>query len=177
GDSNDLRATVLEMPYKGDAASMFVLLPFKNIKGTSATPLDTMLQRLTKDSFSAIVKNLTQQKVILNFPKFKLEHKITGELTEALQRLGINDLFTGDADLSNYVPGGKLRGQKGIHKAMVEVNEEGSEAAAATGIILPFISPGFQSRPREFICDRPLLFFIYDNQTRNILFMGVYREP
>ncbi|KAK8739416.1 hypothetical protein OTU49_003622, partial [Cherax quadricarinatus] len=148
--------------------SMIVLLPYEN----SVASLDTMLQRLNEDTLSAVVQSLKREKVVLNIPKFKLEYKITDQLIEALQRLGINDLFTGDADLSNYVPGGKLRGQKGIHKAMVEVNEEGSEAAAATGIILPFIRPGFQPRPREFICDHPFLFFIYDNQTRNIPFMG-----
>ncbi|KAK8739415.1 hypothetical protein OTU49_003621 [Cherax quadricarinatus] len=179
GDSNDLRATVLEMPYKGDAASMFVLLPFKNIKGTSATPLDTMLQRLTKDSFSAIVKNLTQQKVILNFPKFKLEHKITGELTETLHRLGIKDLFTNASDLSNFDPAGRLFVSKGIHKAVVEVTEEGTAAAAATALIVEITSVfGLPPPPpRFFTCDHPFAFVITDKVTNNILFMGIFRDP
>nr|XP_053651165.1 leukocyte elastase inhibitor-like [Cherax quadricarinatus] len=184
GDSNDLQARVLEMPYKGDAASMFVLLPFKNAKGittsasTSATPLDTMLQRLNKDTFNAIVTNLRYEEVILNFPKFKLEHKITGELTETLQRLGIKDLFTSAANLSNYDPAGRLFVSKGIHKAVVEVTEEGTEAAAATALVAVQSSFVGQTKPpRLFTCDQPFLFVITDNVIKNILFMGIFRDP
>nr|XP_053631770.1 leukocyte elastase inhibitor-like [Cherax quadricarinatus] len=178
GDSEELRATVLEMPYKGDAASMFVLLPFKAAKGSVETPLDTMLQRLNVDTFNAVVNKLRINEVIVRIPKFKLEHIITDELTEALEHLGIKDLFSNDADLSNYDPEGKLKVSKAIHKAIVEVSEEGTEAAAATAFIgVSIVSIQEPPRPRVFICDRPFVFVIVDNVTNNILFMGIFRQP
>nr|XP_053654914.1 leukocyte elastase inhibitor-like [Cherax quadricarinatus] len=180
GDSAELQATVLEMPYKGDVASMFVLLPFKAAKGTNTgeTPLDTMLQRLNVDTFNDAINKLTLKEVIVKIPKFKLEHKIFNELKVALKQLGINDLFNDNANLSNYDPVRKLKVSKGIHKAVVEVSEEGTEAAAATALIIFHLSSiNRPPRPRVFTCDRPFVFVIVDNVINNILFMGVFRDP
>ncbi|XP_069179653.1 leukocyte elastase inhibitor-like [Procambarus clarkii] len=185
GVSSELGATVLEMPYKGKAASMLVLLPHNTpggaprrtstplaAPGNSATPLDAMLRRLSHDTLRHALTNLREEKVHLHFPRFKLEQAITEELKAALEALGIEDLFSSRSDLTNYVRGTSLSVNTVIHKAVVEVNEEGSEAAAATVISIER-GPG----PRVFRCDRPFVFFIRDNHTNAILFMGVYRKP
>ncbi|XP_069180225.1 leukocyte elastase inhibitor-like [Procambarus clarkii] len=96
----------------------------------------------------------------------------------AIERLGSTDLFTDGADLTVYDPSKIVKVGKTIHKAVVEVNEEGAEAAAATALIGAFITFGRPPPvPREFTCDRPFIFLIRDNHTNNILFIGVYRKP
>nr|XP_053637931.1 leukocyte elastase inhibitor A-like [Cherax quadricarinatus]UGZ35787.2 putative serine proteinase inhibitor [Cherax quadricarinatus] len=218
GDSVELEASVLEMPYKGEVVSMFVLLPHNTVsedaanKGTKTgndaarisggsavgggptigggtysnsgatynsdsatlTPLNAMIRRLSANTLLAAISNLRKQEVDLQFPKFKLEETLVDELPEALQREGIVDLFTPAANLSTFDPSGQLFVKKGIHKAVVEVNEEGSEAAAATALLVAF---SFAPRPRQFKCNQPFVFFIYDKQTNNILFLGVYSKP
>ncbi|KAG7157537.1 serine protease inhibitor 88Ea-like isoform X2 [Homarus americanus] len=171
GISSELGATVLELPYKREAASMFVLLP-DSADDNTTIPLDTMLTRLTPDSLRAALATLERQKIHINIPKFKMEKRIKEELKEALQRLGIRHIFSNSADMSIFDPSRQLRVRETIHKAAIEVNEEGSEAAAATPVLFDLKIGG-----RPFICNRPFLFFIHDNHTNNILFMGVYRQP
>ncbi|XP_069180011.1 leukocyte elastase inhibitor-like [Procambarus clarkii] len=173
GVSSELGATVLEMPYKGKAASMLVLLPHNTpggAPGKTSTPLDAMLRRLSQDTLHHALTNLKEVEVELYFPRFKLEQTITEELKAALGALGIEDLFSSRSDLTNYVRGTNLSVNTVIHKAVVEVNEEGSEAAAATVLLI-------EQDPLVFRCDRPFVFFIRDNHTNTILFMGVYRKP
>ncbi|XP_069179994.1 leukocyte elastase inhibitor-like [Procambarus clarkii] len=176
GVSSELGATVLKIPYKLMAGSMFVLLPDNtpgSDPGKTSTPLDAMLRRLSQDTLHHALTNLKEEKVDLHFPRFKLEQTITEELKAALEALGIEDLFSSRSDLTNYVRGTNLSVNTVIHKAVVEVNEEGSYAGA--DIIALFIDrgPGL----RVFRCDRPFVFVIRDNHTNTILFMGVYRKP
>ncbi|XP_042213893.1 leukocyte elastase inhibitor-like [Homarus americanus] len=172
GDSAELRATVLELPYKGKAASMFVVLPSSAADAT----IDDVLARLNANTLQTALANLRHSEVILSIPKFKLEETIKDELKKALQRLGITDLFSSTADMSNYDETRNLVLRQGIHKAMVEVNEEGAEAAAVTVFLTDRIISD-KSQFEVFTCDRPFLFFILDNNTINNLFMGVYRQP
>ncbi|XP_069170361.1 leukocyte elastase inhibitor-like [Procambarus clarkii] len=178
GDSSQLGATVLEMPYKGKAASMLVFLPYTTAGDDATTPLDAMLRRLSHNTFTDALTKLRTQKVVLKLPKFKFEQTIKEELKLAIERLGSTDLFTDGADLSVYDPSRRVKVGKTIHKAVVEVNEEGAEAAAATALIGAIsLSFGLPPVPREFTCDRPFIFLIRDNHTNNILFLGVYRKP
>lgn len=90
--------------------------------------------------------------------------------------MGINDLFTpGVADLTTFVPDSDLSLGRSIHKAFVEVSEEGTEAAAATAFISLRIARPVG--PEKFVCNHPFLFVIFDNLTKNILFMGAYKNP
>nr|XP_053637634.1 serpin B8-like [Cherax quadricarinatus] len=102
------------------------------------------------------------------------------DFSNSLKNLGINDLFNiSSANLTDFVVHEVLSVSKTIHKAFVEVSEEGTEAAAATGQI-GYTRFGF-GKPRnnflKFHCNRPFLFLIFDNQMKNVLFMGAYKHP
>lgn len=94
--------------------------------------------------------------------------------SQGLTSMGVGDLFSPvAADMSTFSPNERLFLNAGVHKAVIEVNEEGSEAAAATAF-----SFGRSARRKPtFVCNRPFLFFILDKTTSNVLFMGVFREP
>lgn len=110
--------------------------------------------------------------IIVNLPKFKLEEE--SSLEEVLTKMGMRSLFEATAaDLTGMSSGGGLYLSAVAHKAFVEVNEEGTEAAAATAGIANFC----MLREEYFIADHPFLFFIRHNPTNSILFLGRFRGP
>jgi len=124
-------------------------------------------QRITKPGFS-------EKEGTLVLPKFKLEYGV--ELNQALQALGMKTAFDLDkADFSGIAP--QLFISHARQKTFVEVKEEGTEAAAVTGIAVPLSSSMPPPNPFEMIVDRPFLFLIEDNQTGTLLFMGVMFDP
>lgn len=110
--------------------------------------------------------------VVVHLPKFKLEEDY--ELNEPLTKLGMTDVFcSGKADLSGMNGDGGLFLSTVAHKAFVEVNEEGTEAAAATAGIVAFC----MLREEHFMADHPFIFFIRHNKTKSILFLGRFTSP
>merc|ERR1719295_1609670 len=98
------------------------------------------------------------------------------ELIETLKRLGVKDLFeSGRADLSGFSGSKSLYASALLQKAFIEVNEEGTEAAAATGMIVN--SRSMQPKPPAFVCDHPFIFYIKDFKTGLILFTGRIMNP
>ena len=147
---------------------MLVLLPRE---GKTLAGLE---KDLTAEKLEALRKGLEKEKVKVFLPRFTFN---TGyRLNDALAELGMPAAFTeGAADFSAMDGTNKLYIQTAFHKAFVEVNEEGTEAAAATGIAM-----GVKSMPRampRFRADRPFLFFIEDAKSGLILFMGRLEEP
>lgn len=173
GKSDDLGAQILELPYSGGSISMIILLP-PFISGDQG--FDAMVGRLNSTTLSRALDMLWRREVEVSIPKFKLEESIGDDLIKALQVMGVRDVF--DASLSNltdFSEMDRLSISKGVHKAFVEVSEEGTEAGAATAFI------GFRSArpvgPSKFKCNYPFMFLIYDNDNKNILFMGAYKSP
>lgn len=117
-------------------------------------------------------KMVRRMDINVYLPKFKLE--IESSLSEILEGMGMTSLFQGSkADLTGMSSQGGLFLSSVTHKAFVEVNEEGTEAAAATaGIMLCCLS-----EPKYFKADHPFLFFIRHNPTNSILFIGRFRGP
>ena len=114
----------------------------------------------------------TGTEIIVHLPKFKLEEEY--ELNDPLAKLGMTDVFCGSkADLSGMNGHGGLFLSTVAHKAFVEVNEEGTEAAAATAGIASFC----MLREEHFTADHPFLFFIRHNKTNSILFLGRFSSP
>lgn len=114
----------------------------------------------------------TESDVVVHLPKFKLEQDY--ELNEPLAKLGMIDVFCEPkADLSGMNGEGGLFLSTVAHKAFVEVNEEGTEAAAATAAIASFC----MLREEHFNADHPFLFYIRHNKTKSILFLGRFSSP
>ncbi|XP_075684594.1 leukocyte elastase inhibitor [Rhinoderma darwinii] len=168
----ELSCRVLELPYVGNELSMIILLP-DNIEDET-----TGLQKLEKGISLEKLQEWTRPEhmypidVRVHLPKFKLEESY--KLKSTLSALGMVDIFdTSRADLSGISGSQNLFLSEVIHKSFVEVNEEGTEAAAATaGIAMMCLS-----REEEFNADHPFLFFIRHSETKNILFFGKYSSP
>ncbi|MBN1855008.1 MAG: hypothetical protein JW829_19900 [Pirellulales bacterium] len=169
-ENEDFQAIAL--PYKGEAMSMVVLLP-RDVDG-----LPRLEKYLTAEMLSQWLTELNKESeldVELFLPKFKLE---TGyDLVPPFKALGMKDAFDtgGKADFRGMGwPKGDLWISQIKHKAFVDVNEEGTEAAAATAVEM-----ATRSAPRYpiFRADHPFLFLIRDNQSNSILFMGRMVDP
>lgn len=161
---------VLMMPYEsgsGKPLSMLVLLPrdetLAAVEGT-----------LTADTLAELRENLTVKRVMVYLPRFTLETKYF--LSGPLSAMGMPTAFTGAADLSGMDGTRDLLITNVIHQAFVDVNEEGTEAAAATAVIVGRASAPVDPVP-VFRADHPFLFFIQDDETGLILFMGRVELP
>ncbi|MDE0740834.1 MAG: serpin family protein [Planctomycetota bacterium] len=165
GFFQDAEVQVLEMPYKGEKVSMVVLLPRK-VDG-----LVSLEKNLAAGKLSGWLGKLRRVKVDTLFPKFKMTSRF--DLSSKLQNLGMKRAF-GEADFSGMDGTRQLYLSAVFHKAFVEVNEEGTEAAAATGAVV-----GLRSARRgpSFRADHPFLFLIRDKATGSILFLGRYARP
>jgi len=157
---------LLELPYKGGQLSMLVALP-EGIDG-----LAKLEGSLTRDRLDAWLRALAPGKVQVYLPKYKLESRF--ELGKTLQPMGMKLAF-GAADFSGMAKQGALAITRVIHKAFVEVNEEGTEAAAATAVIMSR-SPEAPRLP-VFRADHPFLFAIRHNPSGSILFLGRVVDP
>lgn len=155
----------LRMPYKGGLA-MLVLLPRKGGKGLPG--LDLSAKKL-----EGIRAAMAEDKVKVFFPRFTFSSGFS--LNGSLADLGMPTAFTDAADFGGMDGTRDLYIQKAVHKAFVEVNEEGTEAAAATGIAVGVKSMAFNVP--VFRADRPFVFFIEDPKSGLVLFMGRVEDP
>lgn len=163
----DEQFAVVELPYVGGRYSMTLVMPAQDGLAEFESSLDA--ERLNK-----ILGSLSTASVTLSLPKFKLESSFG--LSEAMKTLGMTDAFTpGLADFSGMEGTRNLYISDLLHKAYVDVNEEGTEAAAATAVVVGMTSMPAESYTIDF--DRPFLFLIRDIQTNAILFMGRMADP
>ncbi|XP_045407529.1 leukocyte elastase inhibitor [Lemur catta] len=173
GYIEDLRCRVLELPYQGKELSMLVLLP--DDIGDESTGLKKIEEQLTFEKLHEWTKpgNLGIIEVNVGLPRFKLEDSYI--LNSDLARLGVQDLFNSSkADLSGISGARDIFISKIIHKSFVEVNEEGTEAAAATAGVATFA----MLMPEEnFVADHPFIFFVRHNPSSTILFLGRFSSP
>lgn len=163
----------LEMPYDGEDLAMVVLLP-KEPDG-----LDALEQRFTADAANEWMEKLEPVgRVILTLPRFTMTQQF--ELSGTLSEMGMPQAFSGAADFSGMTGKPEFRISAAIHKAFVDVNEEGTEAAAAT--VIGMRATAMEARRQEpppvvFRADHPFLFMIRDVKTGGILFMGRVEDP
>jgi serpin B len=159
---------LLELPYAGDDLSMLVLLP-KKIEG-----LADLEPNLTAENLSRWSEGLRKREVQLFLPRFKLTSQF--RLGEVLAAMGMKQAFGPAADFSGMSPSDDLMISEVVHKAFVDVNEEGTEAAAATGVIVR-VTAALPHEPVVFRADHPFVFAIRDNRSGAILFLGRVSEP
>jgi len=166
-ETDDLQ--ILELPYTGDDLSMMILLPKNN-------DLSDIIDTIDDDSFLEWKESMIERNVDIYLPKYKVETKYS--LKPHLQQLGMNNPFTPIADFSGITGGKDLYISSVVHKAYIDVNEEGTEAAAATGVVMVLTSNGRGGSSRiTFDCDHPFLYLIQHTQTGTILFMGKVVDP
>jgi len=133
--------------------------------------VDEFIQNFDREKWNEIKGSIDKtERVKILLPRFKMEYGIK-ELTASLTSLGMGVCFTDKADLSGIR--GNLRISSVLHKAVIEVNEKGTEAAASTVVE---IKETAIAEPPEFIADRPFIFIIEDSETGSILFMGKYSK-
>ena len=176
-DSADLaygvgpRFTAVELPYDGDEVSMVVVLP-ELLDGESGDPLALLEAELSADKIAEITASLqdaTDLHVVL--PKFTF--RATFGLTDALKAFGMVDAFEPElADFSPINPEPQLHVWRALHEGFIQVDEEGTRAAAATAVVL-----GDDSAPPSVVVDRPFLMMIRDRPTGQILFIGRVLDP
>lgn len=162
---SDLNVNAIEIPYKGGKTSMVILLPHE-IEG-----LSKLEAALTPSKFSDVLAGLDSELVDLSLPRFKIEHSVG--LKGVLEKMGVRELFSSKADLSGIDGKKELTVSAALHKAFVEVNEEGTEAAAATGMVM-MARCAIMGIP--FAVDHPFMFFIRSHDPDVILFAGSVRD-
>lgn len=162
---------ILEIPYKGNDLSMVILLP-DEIGGLAA-----LEQSLTVSNMQQWLHQLASvPKVIVTVPKFKLTQQF--ELGTTLGAMGMPVAFSGNANFSGMTGKRDFSISDVIHKAYVDVNEEGTEAAAATAVTMRALAIRVpEHAPPVFRADHPFVFLIRDNRSESILFMGRVTDP
>lgn len=162
---SSLNAAAVEIPYEGGAFSMVVLLP------DSRTGLGQLRDKLSLPVVEDIPNQLSHHDVILRLPKFEMSLRYN--LVPAMRAMGLDGVFGNSADFAGISDSTSVRISDAVHKAAVEVNEEGSVATAVTGVFLVPISAHFRPLPPvEFIVDHPFIFYIRDRRTNRVLFIG-----
>ena len=158
---------MLELPYAGNDLSMIVLLP-KEIDG-----LGKLETSLTVENLTNWLSLLKEKEIRVFLPKFKMSSQFN--LSQTLSSMGMPDAFKRKADFSGMTDNKDLYISAVIHKAFVDVNEEGTEAAAATAVAMKFLS--MPAPPPVFRADHPFLFLIRHNSSESILFLGRVVNP
>jgi serpin B len=163
-------AQVVELPYGGGGMSMVVVLP------RAPDGLAELEAALTAEWLEEWTSGLGERRVALSLPRFRVERGFS--LNRALGSLGMRRAF-GDADFSGMVEGGGVFVSEVLHKAFVDVDERGTEAAAATAVVGMMLSMAWDApeTPVVFRADHPFLFLIRDRATGSILFMGRVADP
>ena len=156
----------VELPYDGRELSMVILLPqagqFERFEGS-----------LDAQRVDAIIKDLEHRRVALTMPRFEFESGLG--LKEVLATMGMPVAFSGDANFSGMTSNRDLFIADVIHKAFVSVDEAGTEAAAATAVVMALTA--VPEEPVEVTVDRPFIFLIRDIETGTILFVGRIVDP
>lgn len=163
---------LLEIPYKGRQASLLVLLPDK-VDG-----LADVEKSLTAQNLDSWLKKSESARVSLSLPSFKNTSRF--DLNEALSAMGMKKAFVaGRADFTGIAdkPDEPLFIGMVVHKAFIDLNEEGTEAAAATALTMRAGAAMRQAEPVPFVADHPFLYMIRDNRTGGILFIGRLADP
>ena len=159
--------SAVKLPYGQEKMAMYIILP------DEGTGVDSVIESLDAERWNEIKDSFYGSQVSLTMPKYKMEYGIK-LLNDALAELGMGIAFGQEADFSGISP--DIFISRVLHKAVIEVNEKGSEAAAAT-VVEMMKSAAPIDEIIEFKVDRPFFFVITDDRTGSILFMGKVVEP
>jgi serpin B len=165
--AEDESLQILELPYSGGDLNMLVLLP------AETDGLARLEEALTVGNLDRWTKNMAEAEVDVFLPRFELSFPF--RLDETLISMGMVDTFSGNADFSGMNGMNELFIGAMLHKAFVTVNEQGTEAAAATAMVVQLKALSFPAI--VFRADHPFVFLIRENGTGSILFIGRISDP
>lgn len=169
GKSYELHCSVLEIPYSDNGMSMVILLPDKIHHG-----VDNLVNRLNPATLINLQESMLPREVLVSIPKFKVED--TYELSHILQKMGLKTLFDKKrVNLSAFTGNREFVVNSIRHKTLVDVNELGTEAAASTDMF--HFRSAVPSGRVIFRANHPFVYFILDNSSNTILFLGTVRQP
>ncbi|XP_034357276.1 serpin I2 [Arvicanthis niloticus] len=163
---SSMTCQVLELPYKADDFSLVIILPTEDVN------IEEVEKQVTAHHIRRWFSELHEEEVEVSLPRFKIEQKIN--FKEALYSLNVTEIFSGGCDLSGITDSSEVYVSRVMQKVFFEINEDGSEAAASTGINVPEIMSLTQT---QFLANHPFLFIMKHIQTESILFMGKVTDP
>jgi serpin B len=167
--AEDESAQVLELPYSRGELSMVIFLP------RAADGLAKLEAGLTADKLAGWEKAVKHAEVRVSLPRFRTEQEF--KLADVLKAMGMTSAFErGKADFSGMTTAERLFIAAVLHKAFVDVHEEGTEAAAATAVIMARAAAP-PAKPKVFRADHPFVYLIRENKTKSVLFMGRLENP
>jgi serpin B len=166
--AEDESAQVLELPYQKGELSMVIFLP------RAADGLAKLEAGLTAERLAGWEKAVKHAEVRVSLPRFRTEKEF--KLAPVLKAMGMTSAFSTAADFSGMTTAERLFIAEVVHKAFVDVHEEGTEAAAATAVEMKRASAP-PREPKVFRADRPFVYLIRENKTRSVLFMGRLDNP
>jgi serpin B len=174
-----MRATAPRAYLRGDGYQA-VLLPYRDASLAMAVmlpdgPLAALRPKVSAVGLGGLLAGAARHQVALSLPRFRLEASF--DLIPDLRRLGVTEAFKGDADFSGITDAEPLRIGAVAHKAYVDVDEQGTEAAAATGVSVTAMAAFRAPPPVTMVVDRPFLFAIIDTATSLPLFLGQVSHP
>jgi serpin B len=159
----------VDINYGNGDFSMTIILP------TAPKTISDLMADINADNLRQWLNSFKSDSVTVFLPKFKLEYKIL--LNDPLSTLGMGIAFSDAADFRRISPTGDLYISRVIHQSFLDVNEEGTEAAAVTVVEVSLTSIGGGTRPHVIRLDHPFLFFIREKTSQSILFSGILNSP
>jgi serpin B len=160
---------MIELQYAGGDFSMVIALPAERYE------LSNFLESLNAAVFADMIENKSMEEVQVYLPSFKARSSF--DLENILASMGMPQAFSNRADFSGMTLLDDLKIDKVIHQAYIDVNEEGTEAAASTAVVIIRKSAIVGEEPLVFRANRPFLYFIKENTNNSILFMGKVSNP
>lgn len=164
-EDRERQLDILELPYNDPNKAMLIVLPKEEVS------TDNIMERMEGINLGDLRTQGRLADTSIFIPKFKLRFQTY--LKEKMEKLGAGHVFSPQADLSG-ISSSPLYASEGVHQAFIEVNEEGTEAAAATAVVVGLRTA---SQRRQFFADRPFLFMVYDFQNDVTLFAGKVVDP
>jgi len=162
----DKSVQIIELPYTKDSMSAYIILP------DETKDINRYIEELTDEKLNILLKRMSTQTLVLELPKFELE--FSAELNKCLQKLGMLLAFGENADFSALIPGGGAYISKVIQKSYLKVDEQGTEAASSTAVIIRKNGPVL-----SMLVDRPFLFLLKNGQLpadHNMIMMAKVSE-
>lgn len=166
--AEDTQTQMLELPYRGGSVAMIILLP---------KPQDGLkqLEDLLPQKLSTLRDTPTSRRISLALPRFTLRYQT--DLVQPLAKMGMPSAFTDHADFTGMRKEDQLLISKVVHQAFVEVDEQGTEAAGATGVMMRPTAMRAIEQPVQFVADHPFVFVIVEKETNSVLFIGRLVDP